>query len=318
MSRTSILLLLALEMTASIAGRGLPSALRSSPGAAATTQIVFLGTGTPRPDPQRQGPSLAIVVNGKAYLVDAGVGVVRQAQAAANLGIDALQPGNLDIAFITHLHSDHTLGLPDLILTPWVQQRTLPLELYGPKGTDAMAANILKAYKKDIQIRLYGLERDSASGYKVNVHQVKPGEVYRDANVKVTAFAVKHGSWPEAYGYRFDTSHNKSIVCAGDTRPAESVVEVCNGCDVLIHEAYSGFGAVPGKTADAWMKYMAFFHTSAQDLADIAARARAKTLILTHYIFLGSSSEADMANTIKKKGYKGTVIVARDLDIITP
>jgi ribonuclease BN (tRNA processing enzyme) len=312
-SRLVVPLMLVSGLAARGAGQGSGAA---APARVATTQIVFLGTGTPRPDPQRQGPSLAIVVAGKAYLVDAGTGVVRQAQAAASLGIEALEPSRLDIAFITHLHSDHTLGLPDLVLTPWVQQRAVPLELYGPAGIDEMAASILKAYEQDIHIRVTGLEAESATAYHVNAHRVQPGTVYQDASVKVTAFAVKHGSWPEAYGYRFDTP-GKSIVCSGDTAPTESMVEACHGCDVLIHEAYSGAGGVPGKSVEAWMKYMASFHTSAGELAGIATRAQAKTLILTHYMFLGDSNESDMVNTIRR-GFGGMVIVAHDLDVIAP
>jgi ribonuclease BN (tRNA processing enzyme) len=99
------------------------------------TQVVMLGTGTPLPDPQRSGPSTAIVVNGMPYIVDAGAGVVRRAAAARDKGMKALEPTNLKIAFLTHLHADHTLGLADLILTPWIMGRKEPLELYGPVGT---------------------------------------------------------------------------------------------------------------------------------------------------------------------------------------
>jgi ribonuclease Z len=157
---------------------------------------------------------------------------------------------------------------------------------------------------------------ENSTGYKINVHRVKPGTIYQDANLKVMAFAVRHGSWAEAYGYRFDTS-DKSIVCSGDTAPAQSVVEACHGCDVLIHEVYSGSGGIPGKNEEVWMKYMASFHTSAEELAVIATRANAKALVLTHYIFLGCSNETEMVDTIKKK-FAGTVIVARDLDVIAP
>src|SRR5712675_2433617 len=120
---------------------------------ATKTQVVMLGTGTPLPDPDRSGPSTAIVVNGTSYIVDFGTGVVRQAAAARKKGVEALEPVNLKIAFLTHLHSDHTLGFPDLILTPWVVGRKEPLEVYGPPGTSAMAEHILKAYADDIDIR---------------------------------------------------------------------------------------------------------------------------------------------------------------------
>src|SRR5215813_11918898 len=112
-----------------------------------STQVVMLGTGTPRPDPDRSGPATAIVVNGEPYLVDFGPGVIRRAAAAYNKGVAAFGAGvvNLKIAFLTHLHSDPTMGFPDLIFTPWLMGRREPLEVYGPKGLKAMAANILKA-----------------------------------------------------------------------------------------------------------------------------------------------------------------------------
>jgi ribonuclease Z len=113
------------------------------------TQVVLLGTGTPLPDPQRSGPSTAIVANGIPYIVDAGTGVVRRAAAARDKGVKALEPTNLRIAFLTHLHSDHTLGLPDLMITPWIMGRKEPLELYGPAGTQEMVNHIIEAYKLD-------------------------------------------------------------------------------------------------------------------------------------------------------------------------
>src|SRR6266568_2577571 len=108
--------------------RGIP---QSQSGSTRKTQIVLLGTGTPSPDPERSGPCTAIVVNGTPYLVDFGAGLVRRAAAARKEGLEAK---NLKIGFVTHLHSDHTLGLADIILTPWVMGREEPLEVYGPSG----------------------------------------------------------------------------------------------------------------------------------------------------------------------------------------
>ena len=280
------------------------------------TEIVFLGTGFPLPTPDRQGPSLAVIANGKAYLVDAGVGLVRQANAAYISGVEAMKPDGLGIAFITHLHSDHTLGLADLIFTPWIIGRTSPLELYGPPGIKAMADNILKAYEQDIRIRIEGLEGANKTGYKVNAHEIEPGVVYQDANVKVTAFLVDHGSWQQAYGYRFDAA-GKSIVISGDTRPSQGVIKACDGCDVLVHEVYSGNGGTSQKSPEEWSKYMAAFHTSAEELGILATKARAKTLIMTHYVPRGTSDQTEMVNLVKK-GFAGTLIVARDLDVIAP
>lgn len=270
--------------------------------------VVFLGTGTPRPDPTRQGPSLAIVANGQAYLVDAGTGLVRQAAAAFLQGVTALQPNQLDIAFLTHLHSDHTLGLADLMLTPWVMGRTAPLRLYGPVGTKAMVNALQQAYSEDIELRIHGLEHQTRTGQEVAVQEIQPGVVYQDENVKVTAFAVKHGSWKEALGYRFDAD-GKSIVVSGDTRPTESVIRSCNGCDLLIHEAYS-FEA--GQNA-----YFASFHTSAAELGKIAAQARPKMLVVTHLV-VGPRSSAARAVQEIQQNFEGRIAVAKDLEIIAP
>ena len=275
----------------------------------ASVQVVFLGTGTPAADPERQGPATMVVVDGKPYIVDAGTGVVRQTQAAYRAGI-SVRPAQLDIAFITHLHSDHTLGLADLILTPWVMRRTVPLELYGPEGTRAMADDLLHAYRQDIHIRLTDGTGANATGYKVHAHDIQPGVIYQDDRVKVTAFKVEHGNWPEALGYRFDAG-GKSIVFSGDTRPTESVVQACQGCDVLVHEAYTG------DSKDAWMVYMRKFHTSATELGEIASRAKPKLLVVIHAGYLADSSEADMLADIRK-AFKGEVKLAHDLDVVTP
>src|SRR5580658_9572967 len=162
-------------------------------------QAILLGTGTPNAEPDRSGPSVAIVADGTPYIIDFGPGVVRRGVAAH------IKPSDLKIAFATHLHTDHTVGLADLIFTPWTLERAAPLELYGPPGIRAMAHHILAAYREDIQIRLDGGEPSNKTGYKVNAHEIKPGAVYRDRNVTVTAFRVPHGDWGDAFGYRFDT-----------------------------------------------------------------------------------------------------------------
>lgn len=296
---------------------GAQSQQATPPASSKDVEIVFLGTGTPVPNADRQGPSLAIVANGKAYLVDAGSGVVRQANSAFQHGILGLQPHELDIAFLTHLHSDHTLGLPDIIFTPWIAERTKPLRLYGPEGTTEMAAHIQEAYKEDVQVRTTGLEGGNTTGYKVDAHDVQPGVVYQDPNVSVRAFLVKHGSWKEALGYRFDAG-GKSIVVSGDTAPAESVVEVCAGCDALVHEVYAGSGPIkPSQDAQQSMKYMSAFHTSAEELGDIAAKAKPKMLILTHWMLLGNAKQDDLVQGIRNK-YSGPIVIARDLDVVVP
>jgi len=158
------------------------------------THVIMLGTGTPRPDPIRSGPATAIIVNDTPYLVDFGPGVIRRATAAFERGVTALGYGgtNIKTVFLTHMHSDHTAGYPDLIFTPWVMGRREPLAVYGPKGIKAMTEHVLKAWQVDIEARTGGLNQHNTMGYKVNAHEIVSGIVYRDDNLVVTAFPARH------------------------------------------------------------------------------------------------------------------------------
>jgi ribonuclease BN (tRNA processing enzyme) len=275
------------------------------------TQVVLLGTGTPNADPDRAGPAVAVVVNDTPYLIDCGPGVVRRAAAAARNGVKGLAVEKLRRAFITHLHSDHTVGYPDLIFTPAVLDRDAPLEVYGPPGLRSMTQHILAAYKEDKKIRLRGLEPSKPAGYVINAHEIKPGQIYRDANVTVKAFAVKHGSWKQAYGFRFDAA-DRTVVISGDCAPSQSIVENCQGCDVLIHEVYSttGFARRPPE----WQRYHAKFHTSSRELAELAKQAQPKLLILYHQLLWGATQE-ELLDEIKRAGYTGKVVFGNDLDV---
>ena len=162
-------------------------------------RLVLLGTGTPRADPARMGPCVALLAWGEAYLFDAGVGLVRRAAEAA-AGHPELEPKRLSRVFLTHLHSDHTLGYPDLIFTPWVLGREKPLEAYGPAGLRSMTDHVLAAWAEDIGVRTKGAEGNPAEGVRVDVREIQPGYEFRDARVTITSFAVEHGTWPGAYG----------------------------------------------------------------------------------------------------------------------
>jgi ribonuclease BN (tRNA processing enzyme) len=282
---------------------------------AAHAQVVMLGTGNPNPDPERSGPSVAVVVNGSAYLVDAGPGVVRRAAAASRKGIPALEAPKLKIVFLTHLHSDHTLGLPDLQFSSWTMGRTEPLQVYGPSGTKRMMQKIADAWAEDIAMRLRGGEPSNQTGYRAAATEIKAGVVYRDANVVVTAFAVPHGSWKQAFGYRFDTFVNgqkdRSIVISGDTTYSADIAQICDGCDVLVHEVYSA--PALAKREPAWQAYHSRYHTSAGDLAKLAAAARPKLLVLYHQL-MWTSSEEQLLKEVQQ-GYGGQVVSAKDLDV---
>lgn len=274
------------------------------------TRVVLLGTGTPNADPDRAGPAVAIVVNGAVYLVDAGPGVVRRAEAARRAGVTALAMENLRRVFVTHLHHDHTAGLPDLLFTPWTLGRTAPLEVFGPPGTAALVGHVQDAWREDVRIRLDGLEPANGTGWQAQAQEVTAGLVYADTNVTVTAFAVAHGSWPVAFGYRF-TTRDRTVVVSGDTRATDAIVAQCQGCDVLVHEVYAqaGWDRLP---AD-WQRYHAAFHTSALDLGRIAARARPGLLVLYHQLPWSASPDRVLEEI--RAHFDGRVVYGKDLDV---
>ena len=288
------------------------------------TKLVLLGTGTPNACPNASGPSTAVIVGDRSYLVDFGPGVVRQVAKAYQKGIDALRLDCLTVAFCTHLHTDHTAGYSDLIFTPWVLERKEPLKVFGPKGICEMTDYIEKAYAVDIDFRINGFEKANEEGYKVEAKEIQPGIIYQDDRVTVEAFPVSHGTL-ESYGFKF-TTPDKVIVISGDTAPLEIVAEKAKDCDILLHEVEytAGLSAREPK----WQKYHQEVHTLSVDLAKIAQKARPKLLVTYHRIYHMEIQdntvdvEAEIARRneailqeIKDAGYDGAVVNGLDLDI---
>jgi ribonuclease BN (tRNA processing enzyme) len=252
---------------------------------------------------------VAVVAGDTPYVVDCGPGVVRRATAASEMGIEALRPNRLTRLFLTHLHSDHTAGYPDLILTPWVLDRKEPLAVYGPPGTQAMTEHIMAAYSEDIRDRLGGLEPIEQEGCLVQAHEVEPGVVYEDSGVSVEVFWVVHGSLP-SLGYKFQTP-DRTIVVSGDTVPTEALVEAARGCDVLVHEVYSARGLE--RLPPAWRRYHSRMHTSTLELAEIASQTRPRLVILYHQLLWGTS-EKELVSEITER-YDGEVAYGEDLEV---
>lgn len=273
--------------------------------AAQDTHVILLGTGTPNPDPERMGPAVAVVSAGRVYLVDAGAGAMRRAAQAG------LKMRDITRVFLTHLHSDHTMGLPDVIFTTAVAARPETLNLYGPPGTEAMVRHVMSAWEQDIDIRLHGGEPALPAAYQIAPHDVAAGEVYRDDVMRVVAFGVKHGAWPHAFGYRFEAK-DKVIVISGDTTYCEELIKAARGCDILVHEVYSQHGWE--KRTPPWRAYHAAFHTSAPDVGRIAAQVRPRQLVLYHQLFFGETPETLLAEL--RANYDGAVISAKDLDVV--
>ena len=274
------------------------------------TKLVLLGTGTPFADPTKSGPSLAIVVNNTSYIVDCGPGLVRRAAEASKLGFPSLEASQLKTLFITHLHSDHTIGLADIILTPAVLDRNAPISIYGPVGSKKMTDDLMSAYKEDIAIRINGLEKGDAIAYQVYTNEIKEGQIYKDSNLTVTAFKVQHGQWDNAFGFVFQTK-DKKIVVSGDCTYSENLIKYAKDCDILVHEVYSYAGLK--KRTQRWQDYHSTFHTSTYQLAEIANQVKPKLLVLNHQLTFGTSLQSLM-DELKSK-YAGPVVNGADLDV---
>ena len=285
-----------------------------APSLYGATKLIVLGSGTPNPDPNRAGSAYAVVVNETPYLIDFGPGVIRRAASLSppwGGKIEAMTVKNFEHAFLTHIHSDHSAGLADLLLTPWIMGRDKKLNLYGPKGLEQMASSTLEAFEDDINYRIYGTQPSNKIGYKFNFYLLTEGLIYEDENVSVEAFKVPHGGFDDAYGFRF-TTEDKVIVFSGDTGPSKTLEKFAAGADILVHEVYSNAGFLK-KTKD-WQIYHQGHHTSTFEVGEIASRAKPKLLLLSHILFWGSSTDEILKET--QSTYKGEIKIAEDLMII--
>ncbi len=278
--------------------------------------VVLLGTGTPRMEPGRSGAATAVVVDGRPYLFDCGPGIGRRIADAHEVGIEGTAFSGFLRAFLTHLHSDHTTGLPDLALSSWMFDRAEPLEVYGPRGTAALTRAVTQGYAADVAKRLLS-EPVKERGHEMVGHDVGPGVVYRDDLVTVEAFGVQHGDWPvdagphPAMGYRIRTA-DRTIVISGDTGPFAGMAEAYAGADVLVHEVYASAGLETRPRE--WQGYHRRSHTSGVEVGRVAKAAAPGLLVTTHQL-LWHVGEEELMDEIRST-YDGPVVHGHDLDVV--
>ena len=276
-----------------------------------STHFFVLGSGTPNPNPERMGSAYLVLADDTPYLFDFGSGVVRRVAALSSEwggNFSKLDVTQLEYAFLSHIHSDHTLGLADLIITPWIMGRDKPLKIFGPEAAKDMADYIIKAYQPDIDYRIYGTQPQNDKGYKAIFTSIEEGVIYEDKNIMVTAFLNDHGDLAESYGFLIQTG-DKTILISGDTGPSANLLRFGNEVDILVHEVYSQAGFE--KKEPDWKIYHKAHHTSPSELAKIAKRLNPKTLVLSHILFWGSSEDEILEEIMKD--YDGKVILADDL-----
>ena len=275
-------------------------------------KITLLGTGTPAPRPDRFGPSTLIEAGDQKLLIDAGRGAtVRLYQVGVLLG-------RIDALLLTHYHSDHVVGIPDLWLTGWLQShyapRTKPFRVIGPTGAANLMSHLQKAYALDVEIRRED-ENLPAEGAAVVVEEFDgDGVVYNVSGLRVIAFEVDHGAAIKpAFGYRIEYA-GRTVVISGDTRYNENVVKLGAGADLLIHEVAM---ARPELMSEAHVQRIMAHHTTAREAGMVFARANPKLAAYTHLVFLANEriapSTIDDLIAETRQTYAGPLEVGEDL-----
>jgi len=265
-------------------------------------KVTFLGTGTPQPIMERFSASTLVQAGSETLLFDAGRGCLQRL-----LQID-VSYGKIDALFLTHLHSDHTVGLPDLWLTGWlISRRTIPLNVFGPAGTNEMMNYLRKAYAFDIKMRVED-DRRVEEGSKFLVKEIQQGVVYEKSGVKVIAFLVDHGYVKPAFGYRVEYNGH-SVVLSGDTKYSENLITFAKGTDLLVHEV----AIAPDTLSKSDPMYpILAHHTTVEEAAKVFNDVKPKLAAYSHIVKIYGRNEQELLRRTKAN-YSGRFVIGEDL-----
>jgi ribonuclease Z len=270
-------------------------------------KVTLLGTGCPPPVMNRFGPSILVEAGGQKFVFDAGRGALQRLNQ-----ID-VPWRDVNGVFLTHLHSDHVVGFPDLWLTGWLTtRRARPLPVWGPRGTKRMMSLLEQAFDYDIKIRLYD-DRAAPDGIVILAEDIAEGFVYENGGVKITAFEVDHTPVKPAFGYRIDHA-GRSVVLSGDTRTSENLIRHAQNVDLLIHEVaspetFQRVGASPEVA-----KQIIAHHVTPEQAGEVFSRTKPRLAVYSH-IVLPSATEQDLIPPTRKT-YSGPLELGEDLMVI--
>lgn len=296
---------------------GLPARIQcqvaQSPGAGEKILVILLGTQAgPTFSAQRLGISTLVLAGSERLLFDAGRGTT------TGMARVAINPADVTKVFLTHLHSDHVISLPELLISPWASQgRKVPLYVWGPSGTRSMMEKFQEALAFDIHVRRDVDEKFPAEGVRVVATDIREGVVYQSGGVTVTAFLVDHGPVKPAFGYRVDF-RGHSVALSGDTKPADNLVKFTAGVDVLVHELGRLkedpllSGPPDELLPNSWQtriqaKTIAEHHTDGIEVGRVLSRVNPKLAVLSHY-----NQDPEATLPFIRRNYAGPVEFGED------
>ena len=262
-------------------------------------QLTLLGTGLPIPNPHRRGPSSLIRANAHNLLVDCGSGVVHQ-MVQMNVS-----PGDVHHLFVTHLHSDHFIDLGHFIVMRWIMGRDVPLNVYGPKGTQFLVERTLEFLEADIRMRMK-IRKEPREMPDVRVLEIDAGPAAEIDGLTVTAFDVEHFPLDQPFGYRVETK-DRVAVLSGDTCPCENLIRHAHGADVLVHECVED-ATWPDPRIDHSLTSRS--HTDPTRLGTVAREAAVKLLVTTH---MNPDSDPQKLREVIGRDFAGPMVVGEDL-----
>ena len=270
--------------------------------------LKLLGTGCPSPSSLRFGPSTLFIQRGKNYLFDCGSGVTQRLNAAG------IKSSEIEILFITHLHSDHVMDLYQLYISGWHQGRNTKFKVVGPKGTKLFFQNILKAFNEELEGRIKWEQRPNIEGLDYEVTEIDETFEFKNDDLEVKPFEVDHYPVEPAFGYQIklsDKGKEKKVVISGDTRKSENLIKHALNADVLVHEVFVNLEFDDRRMSEKTLLNVRDYHTSPKEIGEIANIAEVKKLILTHFV-PPIFDEIELIYKIAES-YKGEIIIGEDL-----